>query len=295
MTAQAIIPVPFRNTSLVLLDNEGQPYVPMRPVVEGMGLDWKTQFRKFTGTRFNTCVVEMTTQMPGDDQRRAVTCLPLRKLAGWMMTIHPNKVRPELRETIIAFQNECDDVLWQHWVARTEAANQAHALPAGLTPAQQRHIQKRVSELAPHYERGFAGVYGSIKNAFRVGTYKDVPASQFAELCEFLGCEPIEGEFLGRAAPLALPTKGTTLTDDQIYTVWFVCQNFSGLYDVYRRHNLYTHLTGLGSRAGIEMHDRFTDGMAGGVDRLNVELAEPFAKVREAMEARHRRWAAAGI
>ena len=31
------------------------------------------------------------------------------------MTISPNKVKPELRETVMAYQAECDDVLWQHW------------------------------------------------------------------------------------------------------------------------------------------------------------------------------------
>lgn len=31
------------------------------------------------------------------------------------MTISPNKVKPELRDTVIMYQNECDDVLWDCW------------------------------------------------------------------------------------------------------------------------------------------------------------------------------------
>lgn len=54
-------------------------------------------------------------QMPNDNQRRAYTCLPLRKLFGWLMMIMPNKVKPSLRDKIIQYQNECDDVLWQYW------------------------------------------------------------------------------------------------------------------------------------------------------------------------------------
>ena len=42
-------------------------------------------------------------------------CLPLRKLSGWLSTISPNKVKPELREKVIAYQNECDDALWDYW------------------------------------------------------------------------------------------------------------------------------------------------------------------------------------
>ncbi len=109
------ISVPFRNATLLLVDHASEPFVPMRPVVEGMGLAWKPQYVKLINGRFKTCVTEMVTQMSGDDQRRAMTCLPLRKLPSWLLTLHPNKVKPEIRETVIAFQNECDDVLWTYW------------------------------------------------------------------------------------------------------------------------------------------------------------------------------------
>ena len=31
------------------------------------------------------------------------------------MTISPNKVKAELRNTITRYQEECDEVLWQYW------------------------------------------------------------------------------------------------------------------------------------------------------------------------------------
>lgn len=63
--------VPFYGDSLYVVNHNGEPYVPMKPIVEGMGLNWKTQFRKLQ-QRFKGCVVEMTTQLPGDSQRRNV-------------------------------------------------------------------------------------------------------------------------------------------------------------------------------------------------------------------------------
>lgn len=108
------ISVPFHGNTLYLVEHNGEAYTPMRPIVEGMGLDWKTQYRKLM-QRFNSCVVEMTTQLPGDTQGRSVTCLLLRKLTGWLYSISPNKVRPDLRDKIVAYQNECDDVLWRYW------------------------------------------------------------------------------------------------------------------------------------------------------------------------------------
>jgi hypothetical protein len=119
---QDLLPVPFRETTLFLADLDGVPYVPMRPVVEGMGLDWKSQHVKLTQNPRFSSVVEITTQLPGDTQRRAVTCIPLRKLPGWLMSISPNKVKPEIRDTVIAYQNECDDALWAYW-SQGHAAN----------------------------------------------------------------------------------------------------------------------------------------------------------------------------
>lgn len=113
MTAQSI-PVPFHGHTLYIIPFNDEPYTPMRPIVEGMGLDWKSQHRKLVSAeRFS--VVEMTTQLPNDTQSRSVLCMPVRKLPGWLMSIHPNKVHGALRERIIAYQNECDDVLWQYW------------------------------------------------------------------------------------------------------------------------------------------------------------------------------------
>ncbi|AOZ48885.1 hypothetical protein BKX93_01980 [Chromobacterium vaccinii] len=54
-------------------------------------------------------------------------CMPLRKLAGWLMTIHPNKVKPEIRDRIVAYQNECDEALWQYWTT-------GMAIKPGISP-----------------------------------------------------------------------------------------------------------------------------------------------------------------
>jgi hypothetical protein len=62
----------------------------------------------------------MTTGKDGKSYN--MICLPLKKLFGWLMTISPNKVKPELRDTVIMYQNECDDVLWDYWT-KGQAAN----------------------------------------------------------------------------------------------------------------------------------------------------------------------------
>ncbi|WP_368937296.1 phage antirepressor N-terminal domain-containing protein [Morganella morganii] len=114
MTSISTINVPFHGDNLYLVSYEGQPFVAMRPFIEGMGLDWASQYTKIK-QRFKTCVVNITMQLPCDNQRRSVVCLALKKLTGWLHTININKVRPEIRDKVAAYQDKSDDVLYEYW------------------------------------------------------------------------------------------------------------------------------------------------------------------------------------
>lgn len=124
------IAVSFHGTELYIVNHNGEPFTPMKPIIEGMGMDWASQFTKLK-QRFKTSIVKITMQMPGDVQARGVICLALRKLAGWMQSISPNKVRPEIRDRVIQYQEECDDVLYEYWT-KGQAVNPriAKAKPA---------------------------------------------------------------------------------------------------------------------------------------------------------------------
>lgn len=116
--------VPFHSAELFIVEHNGQPYTPMKPIVEGMGLDWKSQFSKIKD-KFSSSMVEITIQVIGDIQSRSYICLPVRKLAAWLYSVSPNKVKPEIRETVIKYQNECDDVLWDYWTGKLNAQRKA--------------------------------------------------------------------------------------------------------------------------------------------------------------------------
>ncbi|MBV5308675.1 phage antirepressor N-terminal domain-containing protein [Chromatium okenii] len=112
-TSNTLIPVPFRNTTLFLVDIDGVPYTPMKPIVEGMGISWQGQHEKLNENKGRWGVKIILIPTSGGQQE--MFCLPLRKLPGWLMTIHSNKVKADIRETVIAYQNECDDALWDYW------------------------------------------------------------------------------------------------------------------------------------------------------------------------------------
>lgn len=108
-----LIPVIFGGDTLVLVDHNGQPYAVMRPFTIALGLNWASQFAKIM-EKFGSSVVEIAT-VAEDGKPRSMICLPLRKLPGWLYSIHPGKVAPALRDKIIKFQEECEEVLWRYW------------------------------------------------------------------------------------------------------------------------------------------------------------------------------------
>ena len=179
MTSLTQITVPFHNAELFLVEFNGQPYVPMRSIVQGMGLDWKSQFVKLK-QRFATCVVEITMQMIGDDQARSHTCLLLRKLPAWLYSIHANKVKPELRDTVIKYQEECDDVLWDYWT-KGKAVNPR-------TTKQERVPLKDAVNLLVAKSKflNYPDAYGLIHQRFNVKRIEDIPYDALPAAVEYV-------------------------------------------------------------------------------------------------------------
>lgn len=203
-TAVSTINVPFHGAELYVVNHNGEPYTPMKPIVEGMGMDWASQFTKIK-QRFKTSIVKITMQLPGDEQCREIICLALRKLAGWLQTISPNKVRPEIRDKVIQYQEECDDVLYEYWtkghVVNPRKAKKA--LPGKITTEQQEAIKQLVmsrGQSLPKEKQAKAMItmWSSLKSHFGC-SYKEISEQQFTEALSLAARIPLEGEFIGKS------------------------------------------------------------------------------------------------
>lgn len=118
----AITTIPFHGASLYAMagDTPEKTLVAMKPIVDGMMLDWSGQRQKIDRHPvLNTCVVVTPLQMPGDDQVRDHTFLPLNRLHFWLATIQPNRIsHAEVREKVIVTQTEAADVLFNHFFGK---------------------------------------------------------------------------------------------------------------------------------------------------------------------------------
>lgn len=132
------ITVDFHGTLIPVVEHNNEPYVSAKNISEGMGLDWKSQYSKLNHNRERWSMVKIT-MVANDERKRKIIALPLRKLPGWLMTIQPNKLSNELRPKIIQYQTECDEVLWQYWNKKNQAA-QKPTEPTPLALPSQRTV-----------------------------------------------------------------------------------------------------------------------------------------------------------
>ncbi|WP_395454693.1 phage antirepressor N-terminal domain-containing protein [Azospirillum melinis] len=114
--------VDFHGAKLVAVKGStpAETLVAMKPVVEGMGLDWEEQRRKLH--RHPVLAPDLTfatVQMPGDDQRREWAFLPLTRVNFWLATVQPGRIHnDEVKAKVVDYQRECADVLFAHFFAK---------------------------------------------------------------------------------------------------------------------------------------------------------------------------------
>ncbi|WP_272675811.1 phage antirepressor N-terminal domain-containing protein [Providencia sp. PROV021] len=193
------INVPFHGDSLYLVNYEGQPFVAMRPFIEGMGLDWASQYTKIK-QRFKTCVVNITMQLPCDNQRRSVVCLALKKLTGWLHTININKVKPEIREKVAAYQDRSDDVLYEYWTT-------GEVKPKKSTTTDDRApLRNAVDCLMTKRRLSFPKAYGYVHAKYGVNSIDEVPLDLLPEAVDYIYKVALEGEYIPKQDSLPAPS-----------------------------------------------------------------------------------------
>jgi len=129
MSNTALVPVSFHGDTLMAVAIEGRHYISIRSVCDAVGIDYSAQRQRIMRHAVMAeGVVVITTPSAGGPQE--TLCLPLDKLNGWLFGVNTSRVRPELRDKLIAYQRECFDVLAQHFgvAPRTSTVELASAL-----------------------------------------------------------------------------------------------------------------------------------------------------------------------
>lgn len=139
-------------TAVLVKENDQQEiYVPLRPICDLLGIDWRSQYRRVRRdpvlSKYLAGVVVMTTPDPvsGGGGPQPTNCLPLDYLNGWLFGIDASRVKPEVRERLVRYQEECYKVLANAFLNRPLPATTS---PAMTSLAQIREMALAIAEMA---------------------------------------------------------------------------------------------------------------------------------------------------
>lgn len=107
--------VNFHGNAVPTILYNAEPHVGMKAICEQMGLDWEGQRQRILRDEIlqtTTCMIQVVAQ---DGKKREMVTLPLEMFNGWLFGIDANRVKPEIKGTILAYQRECFKVLYNHW------------------------------------------------------------------------------------------------------------------------------------------------------------------------------------
>lgn len=140
--------IDFQGDQLLTMIEDDLPRAAIKPIVEGLGINWASQYTKIMGDPVLSKGVVLST-IPSEGGTQQTLTLPLDLLQGWLFKLNPEKVKPEARERVIAYQKECYQVLHDYWV-KGAAINPRFA--AGLEQSERTRVRRQLPDLLDRLE-----------------------------------------------------------------------------------------------------------------------------------------------
>ncbi len=129
---------------------QGEPYVVVNSIIDSIGLNYKTTLDTIKNSRFDRWIAYLQMKKVKKAQNQSAlrqisfekngeklefsalnssqwedifsqvkgykyVSLPIRKVAAWLYSISASRVKPEVRPILEMYQDECDEVLFQHF------------------------------------------------------------------------------------------------------------------------------------------------------------------------------------
>lgn len=139
-----IVRIPFHGDELYTLDVNGRPHIVLKPVIEGIGLDYWPQVERLRKHSW-AALAKRQVQVPGQQQRREMIVCDTRTFLMWLATVDENRVAEDVRPHLEAYQSEVADVIQSYWTeggaVNPRATDEQLAAVIGRAEAQMRVLR----------------------------------------------------------------------------------------------------------------------------------------------------------
>ncbi|OOH91842.1 hypothetical protein BMT54_01665 [Pasteurellaceae bacterium 15-036681] len=179
--------ISFYGSDLITLKVEDVIYTAVKPIVEALGLSWGTQKRKLIEQQDKFSWVHMNST-GSDGKTYEMLCMPLKKLNGWLFSINPEKVRADLKDRVIQYQEECFEALYNYWhFGKAERKT---------TTDERTGLRQAVSQLVSKKNLMYSDAYSLIHQRFNVSHIDELTLEQIPMAVEYVHKVYLEGELI---------------------------------------------------------------------------------------------------
>lgn len=284
--------ISFYGSDLITLKVEDVIYTAVKPIAEALGLAWGTQQQKLSRSKgkFNCIHMNIVAE---DGKNREMLCMPLKKLNGWLFSINPEKVRPDLKDRVIQYQEECFEALYNYWhFGKAERKT---------TTDERTGLRQAVSALVSKKGLLYSDAYSLIHQRFNIEHIDELTPEQVGMAVEYVHKIYLEGELIIDEPKEEPKLDKETALD--LVSSWFALYNSLDLLaQVYRplellgsRHGVmaYTHVTEY--RNNLSLMKRFLEPMFEGVMLDPFRQAHYFKALKTLREYEQRSFSLATI
>jgi hypothetical protein len=125
----AVQVIHFNGAAIETMEVNGEPHVALKPIVEGMGLAWNAQLERVKRDPVLSEGMRVT-RIPSSGGAQQAAMIPLKMLNGFLFGIDSGRVKPAVRDGVIAYQRECYDALSAYWMTGAAVKGEVGALAA---------------------------------------------------------------------------------------------------------------------------------------------------------------------
>lgn len=122
MTNQVTV-AKVNNVSIIVIEGE-EKRIAVKPICEALGVSFEPQFTKLKTDPILKSTVTLSVMVGADGKERKMQTIPLKYVFGWLFRIDSRNVKEDARESVLQYQNECYDVLYNYFTAYADFVEQ---------------------------------------------------------------------------------------------------------------------------------------------------------------------------
>lgn len=111
--------IKVNNQDIMFIISGNEKFVAIKPICEALGVKYDTQIEKINNDEILSQLTPLRGATGADGKTYEMRVIPLRFVFGWLFTINPKNVKPEVKDQIIAYRMECYNALFDMFTKRT--------------------------------------------------------------------------------------------------------------------------------------------------------------------------------